>query len=124
MEQVRKEFEAGSLIETPGMGQFSATPRRLYVLCDYKLDPVYSCVQGAHAVAQYLLKHQEDEQPYWKNEYLIFLRANVGYWYKKLRKMGREFVPFFEPDLKMRLTAIALEDSGNLFKNLKLVHLP
>lgn len=105
------------------MGKLETAPRRLYVLCDYKLDPVYSCVQGAHAVAQYLLKHQEDEQPYWKNEYLIFLRANIGYWFNKLKKLGYKFVPFFEPDLKMRMTAIAIEDSGQLFKNLKLVKL-
>lgn len=124
MGQVCEEYQGGSLIESPGLGKFSTAPRRLYVLCDYRLDPVYSCVQGAHAVAQYLLKHQEDEQPYWKNEYLIFLRANVGYWYKKLKKQQRDFVPFFEPDLKMKMTAIAVEDSGNLFKNLKLVHLP
>lgn len=123
MGKVHEEFEAGSLIESGGMAKLTAAPRRLYVLCDYKLDPVYSCVQGAHAVAEYLLKHEKDECPYWRNEYLIFLKANVGYWKKKLKKLNRDFVPFFEPDLKMRMTAIALEDSGNLFKNLKIVKL-
>lgn len=121
MGQVHEEFRAGSLIESGGLGKLSTTPRRLYVLCDYKLDPVYSCVQGAHAVAQYLLNHKGDENSYWQNEYLIFLRANVGYWRKKLRKLNRDFTSFFEPDLNMRMTAIALEDSGNLFRNLKTV---
>lgn len=123
MGKVHEEFQAGSLIETPGFGKFSTTPKRLYVLCDYKLDPVYSCVQGAHAVAQHLLNHEKDECPRWENEYLIFLRANVGYWEKKLKKLHREFTVFREPDLKFKLTAIAIEDSGNLFKNLKLVAL-
>ena len=123
MAKVHEEFEAGSLIETPGCGKFEAAPRRLYVLCDYKLDPVYSCVQGAHAVAQYLLDHQGSEVPTWRNEYLIFLRAKVSHWRKKLKWLQRDFTPFYEPDLGMQLTAIALEDSGNLFKNLKLVKL-
>ena len=123
MGKVHEEFQAGSLIESGGLGKLSAAPRRLYVLCDYRLDPVYSCVQGAHAVAQYLLDHAGEEVPTWKNEYLIFVRANVGYWFKKLRKEKRDFTSFFEPDLKMKLTAIALEDSGSLFKNLKLVKL-
>ena len=123
MGQVHEEFRTGSLIESGGLGKLSTTPRRLYVLCDYKLDPVYGCVQGAHAVAQYLLNHKGDENPYWQNEYLIFLRANVGYWRKKLRKLNRDFVTFFEPDLNMKMTAIALEDSGNLFRNLKTVKL-
>lgn len=123
MGKVYEEFQSGSLIESSGLGKFTATPRRLYVLCNYRLDPVYSCVQGAHAVAQYLLEHKDDECPYWKNEYLIFLRADVNYWEKKLKKLHREFTAFREPDLKFKLTAIALEDSGNLFKNLKLVNL-
>ena len=123
MGQVHEDFREGKLIESSGLGKFSTTPRRLYVLCDYRLDPVYSCVQGAHAVAAYLLKHRNDTCPYWENEYLIFLRANVGYWNKKLKKSGYDFSPFFEPDLEMRLTAIAVEDSGNLFKNLKTVRL-
>ena len=31
--------------------------KRLYVLIDQKLDVVYGCVQGGHAVAQWLLEH-------------------------------------------------------------------
>lgn len=121
MGQVHEEFREGKLIESSGLGKLTANSRRLYVLCDYRLDPVYSCVQGAHAVAQYLLDHKDDECPYWKNEYLIFLRANLGYWKKKLKHYS--YSAFHEPDLGMRLTAIAVEDSGNLFKNLKTVKL-
>ena len=31
--------------------------RRLYVLIDKSLEPVYGCVQGGHALAQWLLEH-------------------------------------------------------------------
>lgn len=94
--------------------------KRLYVLTSSNLKPVYACVQGAHAVAQYLLEHKEDSDS-WKNEYLIFLKANVGLWERKLRQSGRDFSIFREPDLGNKVTAIALEDSGETFKNLKLV---
>lgn len=94
--------------------------KRLYVLTSSKLKPVYACVQGAHAVAQYLLEHGEDPNS-WKNEYLIFLKANVGTWERKLKQLGRDFTTFQEPDLGNKTTAIALEDSGEIFRNLKLV---
>lgn len=32
--------------------------RRLYVLIDESLDPIYGCVQGGHAVAQYMLERR------------------------------------------------------------------
>jgi hypothetical protein len=31
--------------------------RRLYVIIDESLNPVYGCVQGGHAVAQYLIEY-------------------------------------------------------------------
>ena len=31
--------------------------KRLYILIDNSLEPVYGCVQGGHAVAQWLLEH-------------------------------------------------------------------
>lgn len=77
-------------------------------------------MQGAHAVAQYLLDNKEDESS-WKNEYLIFLKGNVTYWSRKLEKLGKTFTSFCEPDLGNKLTAIALVDSGELFKHLELV---
>ena len=35
----------------------NGTQRRLYVIIDKSLDPVYGCVQGGHAVAQYLIEY-------------------------------------------------------------------
>lgn len=30
---------------------------KLYVLCDKNLDPIYSAIQGGHAIAQWLIEH-------------------------------------------------------------------
>lgn len=93
--------------------------RRLYVLVSKDLSPVYGCVQGGHAVAQYLLEHPSQK---WNNQYLIYLYADTVEWAKKLSKMGASFSCFREPDLEYKLTALAIEDnSGELFKHLKLV---
>ena len=40
--------------------------QRLYVLISNKLDSIYGCVQGGHAVAQWLLEHPNQE---WNNNY-------------------------------------------------------
>ena len=93
-------------------------PKRLYVLISSKLSPVYGCVQGGHAVAQYLLEHPNQE---WNNQYLIYVYADVDTWRKKLDKYRIDYSLFKEPDLDDALTAIAVEDEGKLFRNLKLV---
>ena len=79
--------------------------KRLYVLIDQKLDAVYGCVQGGHAVAQWLLEHPNQD---WNNNYLIYLYADLDTWRFRL-------------DLGNQLTAIALQDDGRMFKKLKLV---
>ena len=90
--------------------------KRLYVLIDKTLNPVYGCVQGGHAVAQYMLEHKD-----WNNEYLIYLHADVGRWKEKLSLLGKDFSIFKEPDLDNQLTAIATVDDGSLFKKLNIV---
>ncbi len=92
--------------------------KRLYVLISKDLTPVYGCVQGGHAVAQYLLEHPKQN---WNNQYLIYLYANVNTWKRKLDMFGLDYSSFREPDLDNALTAIAVEDDGKMFKNLKLV---
>ena len=93
--------------------------KRLYVLIDQSLDPVYGCVQGGHAVAQYLLDNKETQD--WNNNYLIYLYADIEKWSRKLKRLNRKFSVFHEPDLGNVPTAIAIEDGGRLFRNLKLV---
>jgi hypothetical protein len=92
--------------------------RRLYVLIDKSLEPVYGCVQGGHAVAQWLLEHPKQK---WDNSYLIYLYANLNLYKMKLIMNGKDFSEFREPDLNYKTTAIACEDSGKMFKNLHTV---
>jgi len=94
--------------------------KRLYVLVSKKLNPVYGCVQGGHAVAQFLLDNYSEQD--WNNSYLIYLYADLDKWTKKLRKKHYQFTEYREPDLNDEVTAIACQnDSGELFKNLHLV---
>ena len=93
--------------------------RRLYVLVNKKLAPVYGCVQGGHAVAQFMLENPNQK---WNNEFLIYLYADTDKWADKLRRQGVKCSIFREPDLNNSITAIAVQDdSGELFKNLSTV---
>lgn len=100
------------------MSTLTNTQKRLYVLISKDLNPVYGCVQGGHAVAQYLLEHPKQD---WNNQYLIYLYANVDTWKRRLDMFGLDYSSFREPDLDNALTALAVEDEGKMFKNLKLV---
>lgn len=88
------------------------------VLIDQKLDVVYGCVQGDHAVAQWLLEHPNQN---WNNNYLIYLYADLDKWRVRLDLTNKDYSIFREPDLNNQLTAIALQDDGRMFKKLKLV---
>lgn len=92
--------------------------KRLYVLIDKSLDPVYGCVQGGHCVAQYLIENGNEK---WNNDYLIYLYADLDYWMWKLKKLDIKFSIFREPDLQNKITSISVLNNGELFKNLKLV---
>lgn len=89
--------------------------KRLYELIDQKLDAVYGCVQGGHAVAQWLLEHPNQN---WNNNYLY---ADLDKWRVRLDLTNKDYSTFREPDLNNQLTAIALQDDGRMFKKLKLV---
>ena len=93
--------------------------RKLYVLIDKSLKPVYGCVQGGHAVAQWMLEHPDSQE--WQNEYLIYLSADLSKWKLRLDTMGVEFTEFKEPDLNYKTTALAVFGHDRLFKNLKIV---
>jgi len=90
---------------------------KLYVLIDKTLEPVYGCVQGGHAVAQWLIEHRSG----WNNEHLIYLSADVNRWKKKLSERFIDFTEFKEPDLGNKTTSLAVLGHDNLFKKLKLI---
>ena len=92
--------------------------KSLYVLIDKTLEPIYGCVQGGHAVAQWLLSHPNQK---WNNNYLIYLSAEIEHWKNKLRFLDIDFTQFNEPDLDNRTTALAVFGNDKLFKKLKLV---
>lgn len=90
---------------------------RLYVLISKDLNPVYGCVQGGHAVAQWLLEHDSG----WRNNYLIYLYADIDKWIAKLDYLNVDYSLFKEPDLANKITAVAVKSDGKLFKKLQLV---
>lgn len=93
--------------------------KRLYVLVSNKLKPVYGCVQGGHAVAQWLLDNKNTQT--WNNNYLIYVYADIDKWIYKLKLKDLNYSIFYEPDLGNIPTAIAIESDGSMFKNLKMV---
>ena len=93
--------------------------RKLYVLIDKSLRPVYGCVQGGHAVAQWMIEHPHSKQ--WHNDYLIYLSADISKWKRKLEFLEVNYTEFKEPDLDNQTTALAVFGHEELFKNLKIV---
>jgi len=95
---------------------------KLYVVVRKDLDKVFAMVQGAHAVAEYLLQCPNSD---WKNQTLVFVQIS-DYWAltrlaNKLSMAEKPFVQFFETDLNNELTSIACYNTGEVFKNLQLV---
>lgn len=84
---------------------------RLYVLTRKDLDLPYQAVQGAHAVAQWMLDNPGHE---WNNGYLIFLEVEnekmLDHWIWKIQTKRRDvkISKFREPDIDNELTAIAV----------------
>jgi len=79
---------------------------------------VYGCVQGGHAVAQYLLENPDSE---WRNNYLIYLKDDLERLVVKLQVLGIKYTEFREPDLGNKLTAIAVFGKQKVFQKLKLM---
>ena len=92
--------------------------QRLYVLISNKLDSIYGCVQGGHAVAEWLLTHPNQE---WNNNYLIYVSADVDKWKDRLNITNVDYTEFKEPDLDYQTTALAVLNNDKMFKKLKLI---
>ena len=91
---------------------------KLYVLVDKSLRPVYGCVQGGHAVAQWMLEHPGQT---WNNNYLIYLSADVRKWKSRLDVMDIDYSEFKEPDLNNKTTALAVHGHDDIFSSLHIV---
>jgi len=104
---------------------------RLYVLTRNDLGLAYQAVQGAHAVAQFMMEYPGHE---WKNGYLIFLavenQAELEEWYFKFLVENADrpkftnpiaFTKFNESDLNDEMTSIAIYTKGSRFKKLSMM---
>ena len=86
--------------------------KRLYVLISNKLDSIYGCVQGGHAVAQWLLNHPSQD---WNNNYLIYVSADLSKWKERLDILNIDYTEFREPDLDYQITALAVLNNDKSF---------
>lgn len=91
--------------------------KRLYVIVDKSLEPVYGCVQGGHCLIRYVQSHDIKLN----NETLVYLYGDIKSWINKLNRLGIEFSVFEEPDLNYMKTSIVIEGHDKLFKKLKLI---
>lgn len=98
--------------------------QKMYVLVRRDLAETYRCVQGCHAVSEYSLKGDLGLYGKWNNGTLVFLGVSnlsqIESWYLKIINANKIAVPFYEPDLRMQMTAIACIDDGEIFQNLKI----
>lgn len=85
--------------------------KKLYVIIDEKLDPIYGCVQGGHAVAGYCKQYCNG---YWDNNYLIYSKAPLDDIYALMYESsenGSRYYAWRESDLDGEYTAIAIDNS-------------
>lgn len=99
------------------------------IICVDDMNPGYKCVQSAHALADFAVKHQYEFQQ-WQmgSNYLCCLEATerkLEIILSKLEALDIKYVIFNEPDIGNKMTAVAVEaisreQHKKLFKNLKL----
>ena len=96
--------------------------KKFYVIVRKDLSHSQRAVQGGHAIQQYLLEHPNVE---WNNGPLIFLGVYNEYqlkkWYDKLINKDIKCSHFLEPDIGYQMTALAAIDTGETFKQLRLI---
>ena len=94
----------------------------MYVLVRKELDETYRCIQGAHALAQYVMIFPQ-EAAEWKNEHLIFLGTKFQFGIdecaRSLIHIGIKYQIFREPTFGQS-TALACYCESEIFKNFDL----
>ena len=97
--------------------------KRMFIIVRDDLKSVgLKAVQGAHALAQYLMENPKIKEE-WNNHTLIFLKAENESFLKEIKRYlsvkGILYSTFKEPDLNNELTSICCYGNKNIFKNLK-----
>lgn len=96
---------------------------KMYVITRDDLGTVYKMVQGAHALAQFMLEHGQVAKE-WNNQTIVFLSVDDEQKLTKLAsKLDRSFQKFSyfrEPDIGNQLTALASYGDGKIFGNIRL----
>lgn len=92
---------------------------KLTAIASSTLSKPQQFVQATHAVAQYLI---DNPKPKWKNETLVMLKTDeLELIEEYLIKNKISYSKFHEPYYDNKLTAIALDDELDFFKDLKLI---
>jgi len=90
--------------------------KKMYVLVNRRLAPVYASVQGGHALAQWMMEHPGQ----WDNQTLIYLTCRLDKKVEEMMEHGYDFSEFREPDFNNTVTAVACYgDPDMLFARLK-----
>ena len=92
--------------------------KKMYILVNRRLSPIYASVQGGHALAQWMNEHPGE----YKNTTLIYLTCRLDKKIEEMIEHNYEFSMFKEPDLNYTITAVACYgDPHLLFTRLKVL---
>lgn len=96
--------------------------KKLYVIVRKDLSVPQQAVQGGHAIAEFLLEHDNHG---WDNGTLVYLGVPDEQGLKKqierLSLTGINHSVFIEPDIGDQMTAIAAVSDGKPFRKLRLL---
>jgi len=96
--------------------------KKMYILCNRRLAPVYQSVQGGHALAQFCIEHPMLAKKSWGNQTLIYLTCRLDKKVEEMKEHGYEFTEWKEPDFNNTVTAVACYgDPDLLFTRLKTI---
>lgn len=90
---------------------------KMYVLIRKDLSKSQQAVQGGHALAEFLLTYPDNT---WSNGTLVYIGVpNLSVlrdWVVDLENLDKNYVTFYEPDIKQQ-TALAVLNDGSLFED-------
>ncbi len=92
-------------------------PKKLYIITRKNLKPGQQAVQGMHALREFAAKHPRVDRSWYETSNTIVFKAaedEPALWrlLGDAIKNGIPVAAFYEPDMKNRLTALAVAPSG------------